>query len=96
LIVKAKKNNAVSRSLLWLTLGLIAALTGCRKFSEGECVQNVRDGYIWRITEVSFYNKYTVQSWTNGKWGTPVEGSNLNLDSGYVKVPCPFSTQMGP
>ena len=92
---KVKKNNAVSRLLL-LTLGLIAALTGCRKFNEGECVQNVRDGYIWRITEISFYNKYSVQGWTNGKWGTPVEDSNLNLNSGYVKVTCPFSTQMGP
>jgi hypothetical protein len=94
-VCKPKKNNVVSRSLL-LTLGLIASLTGCRKFSEGECVQNVRDGYIWRITEIRFYNRYTVQSWTNGKWGTPVEDSNLNLNSGYVKVPCPFSTQMGP
>ena len=92
---KAKKISAVSRSLL-LTLGLVVALTGCRKFGEGECVQNVRDGYIWRITEISFYNKYAVQSWTNGKWGTPVDASNLNLNSGYVKVPCPFSTQMGP
>jgi hypothetical protein len=85
----------VSRSLLGLTLGLVAALSGCRKFSEGECVQDVRMGYIWRITEVSF-NKYTVQGWVNGKWGAPVDDSNLNLNSGYVKVPCPFSTQIGP
>ena len=94
-VVLRRRNNAVSRSLLWLLLGLIAALSGCRKFSEGDCVQDVRMGYIWRITDVSF-NKYTVQGWVNGKWAAPVENSNLNLSSGYVKVSCPFSTQIGP
>ena len=86
----------MSRSLLGLTLGLVAALSGCRKFSEGECVQDVRMGYIWRIAEVSFFNKYRVQAWMNEKWGAPVDGDMLNLNSGYVKVSCPFSTQIGP
>jgi len=88
--------TVVSRPLLWLTRGLIAALSGCGKFNEGDCVQDVRMGYIWRITEVSFFNKYRVQAWMNGKWGAPVDGDTLNLNSGYVKVSCPFSTQIGP
>jgi hypothetical protein len=94
--VNVVKQPRVSRPLLWLTLGLIVALSGCGKFNEGDCVQDVRMGYIWRITEVSFFNKYRVQAWMNGKWDAPVDGDTLNLNSGYVKVSCPFSTQIGP
>ena len=39
-------------------------------------------GYIWRITEVSFFNKYRVQAWMNGKWDAPVDGAIDALGAG--------------
>jgi len=69
----------------------LALVTGCAKFRHGDCIQNVKDGYIWRITAVHF-KTYTVQGWSNGKWGLPVDESAALFDSRYVKISCPFST----
>jgi hypothetical protein len=79
------------RSILTF-LVLVTSVSGCAKFREGDCIQNVEDGFIWRITAVHF-NRYTMQGWFDGKWGLPVDGSFDTFDSGYVKISCPFSTQ---
>jgi hypothetical protein len=73
---------------------VLTVAAGCTKFKEGECIQHVKDGFIWRITAVQF-NKYkTVQGWFDGKWGLPVDPDNFNPDDGrYVKISCPMSTQ---
>ena len=70
----------------------VISLTGCAKFSEGDCLQNVKDGFIWRVSKVHFY-KYTVQGWFDGKWGLSVDGPFDTFDSHYVKISCSFSTQ---
>ena len=76
--------------LVFLLLGVF--LGGCAKFGEGDCIQNVNDGHVWRITAVHF-NKYTAQGWFDGKWGLLVDFPFDLLNSSYVKIPCPFSNQ---
>src|SRR5262245_47354005 len=50
-------------------LGLFLVFGGCSpEYQAGDCIQNPKDGYIWRITTVEF-GKYTAQGWVNGKWG---------------------------
>jgi hypothetical protein len=73
---------------------LATSIIGCTKFSEGDCIQHVGDGFIWSITEVRL-RTYTVQGWFDGKWGLPVDESAGTFDSlgRYVKISCPFSTQ---
>ncbi|RJQ39840.1 MAG: hypothetical protein C4550_04630 [Nitrospiraceae bacterium] len=74
-----------------LSLIVLISLFGCAKFKEGECIQNISDGTIWRITEVHF-TKYTAQGWYAGKWGYAVKGlPSDTFDSRYVTVACPFS-----
>ena len=75
-----------------ILLFAVTSLIGCAKFREGDCIQNVKDGFIWRITKVHF-NKYVVQGWFNGKWGLSEDGPFYTFDSRYVKISCPFSTQ---
>ena len=65
---------------------------GCAKFSPGSCVQNVNDGFIWRITEVGIKG-YKIQGWFDGKWGLVVDASFSILDE-CVKITCPFSTKI--
>lgn len=77
---------------IFIFLALVTSVTGCAKFRDGDCIQNVKDGHIWRITAVHF-KTYTVQGWFNGKWGLPVDESVGPVDSRYVKISCPFSTQ---
>ena len=77
---------------LVLVLSLLAFLIGCAKFSEGDCIQNTKDGYIWRITKVGI-TQYTTQGWVESKWGLPVAASFNTYDSVYVKIACPFSSQ---
>lgn len=79
------------RSILIFLL-LVTSVGGCAKYREGDCIQDVKDGYIWRIAAVHF-NRYTMQGWSDGKWGLPVNGSFDTFDSRYVKISCPFSTQ---
>jgi hypothetical protein len=55
--------------------------------------QNVKDGYIWRITAVESA-KYTAQGWVNGKWGLTVSMEPDVTRRRYVKVQCPFSTDV--
>ena len=73
-----------------LILIVLISLFGCAKYKEGECIQKVSDGTIWRITAVH-YREYTLQGWFDGKWGLPVNGPFDIFDSPYVKVTCPFS-----
>ena len=82
------------RLVLPLTL-CIVALTGCANYRAGDCVQNIDDGYIWRITEVHL-RQYTVQGWQDqdGAWGLPGELLFRVIDSAYVQIPCPFSTEV--
>src|SRR5262245_31324280 len=75
-----------------ICLLLVTSLSGCAKFREGDCIQNVKDGFIWRTTAVRF-NRYTMQGWFDGKWGLPADGPFSTFDSGYVKISCPFSSQ---
>lgn len=75
-----------------LILPLLASLIGCAKLSEGDCIQNTKDGYIWRITKVGI-TQYTMQGWSEGKWGLPVASSFNSYDSGHVKIACPFSVK---
>lgn len=77
---------------LILILALVASFAGCAKFKEGDCIQNTKDGYIWRITRVGV-SEYTMQGWLDGKWGVAANGSFDTFDSRYVKISCPFSTQ---
>ena len=75
-----------------LVFVLLVSLTGCAKFKEGECIQNPRDGFVWRITKVGI-RKYVLQGWFDGEWGQPVDASFSEYDSRYIKVSCPFTTQ---
>ena len=77
---------------LILILALVASFAGCAKFKEGDCIQNTKDGHIWRITRVGV-SQYTMQVWLDEKWGVAVNGSFDSFDSRYVKISCPFSTQ---
>jgi hypothetical protein len=81
----------IRKSIVILSLS-VTFLTGCAKFGEGDCIQDPKNGYIWRITAVHF-NKYKIQGWLDGKWGLPVDGSSDTFDPYYVKISCPFSTQ---
>jgi hypothetical protein len=79
--------------------GIVAAsfgLAGCAKYEPGDCLQHVHDGHVWRITYYSWSDGYSAQGWLNGKWGIPVgRQPRFNFDSaGYVKVACPFSTEI--
>ena len=48
-------------------LGLFLVFGGCSPdYQAGDCIQNPKDGYIWRITAVES-GKYTAQGWVNGK-----------------------------
>ena len=74
---------------------LLLFAAGCAEYRAGECVQNSKDGYIYRVTAVSFVgDEYTVQGWLHGKWGIPVEAPASMLRGRYVKVGCPFSTEV--
>jgi hypothetical protein len=79
-------------------LGVIATavlvINGCKRFEAGECVQNVRDGYVWRIISDSWIDGYSAQGWVNGKWGVPLKGNLPISRNDHVKVPCPFSQKM--
>ena len=78
---------------IFVLLVLQLALAGCRKFRDGECIQNVNDGFIWRIATVGS-DKYTMQGWNDGRWGLPVDGAfDIFESSRYVKISCPFSTE---
>jgi hypothetical protein len=58
-------------------LVLFLVFGGCSaEYQAGDCIQNPKDGYIWRITAVEF-GKYTAQGWVNGKWGLTV---SMDLD----------------
>ena len=70
----------------------LTPLTGCAKFKEGDCIQNLEDGYIWRIASVET-GKYILQGWVDGKWGLPVDGPFNIFSSRYVKIQCPFTTE---
>ena len=82
-------------------LGLFLVFGGCSpEFQAGDCIQNTKDGYIWRITAVEF-GKYTAQGWVkggvrsaDGKWGLTVPMDPDVLRGRYVKVQCPFSTEV--
>jgi len=79
----------VSRLLLGLViLGLLMSLNGCGQLKAGECVQNINDKHIWRITAARL-NGYTVQEWVNGKWSAPVDITDISYRSDYVKISCP-------
>ena len=90
LILRIHERDMLKSILVFLFV--ISTVTGCAKFSEADCIQNLKDGFIWRITKVHF-NKYTVQGWFHGKWGQSVDGPFSTFDSEYVKISCPFSTQ---
>ncbi len=81
--------------LLLLTLLIVVSLFGCAKFKEGECIQNISDGTIWRVTAVNYtpvhFREYTMQAWYDGKWGRPVNLPFNAVASRYVTVTCPFS-----
>jgi hypothetical protein len=53
---------------------LVTFLGGCAKFQEGDCIQNVKDGFVWRIIEVHL-DRYTMQGWFDGKWGLVVDST---------------------
>ena len=75
-------------------LVLFLVLGGCSSdYQAGDCIQNPEDGYIWRITAVEF-GKYTAQGWVNGKWGLTVPMGPDVPKGRYVKVQCPFSTEV--
>jgi hypothetical protein len=75
-----------------VVLGLLLVFGGCSPdYQAGDCIQNPKDGYIWRITAVEF-GKYTVQGWINGEWGLTVPMDPDIPRGQYVKVKCPFST----
>ena len=80
------------RSFL-IVLVLASSVTGCTKFKEGDCIQHVNEGWVWRIIAVH-YRKYTMQGWFDGEWGINVEASSSNYNSRYVKISCPFSTKI--
>ena len=82
----------LSRTVLCLIVGLLTLLSGCGKFKAGNCIQHVKDGFIYRITNVSLMGGYTVQGWYDGKWGVPVDASDLSF-ANYVQISCPFSTK---
>jgi hypothetical protein len=78
--------------ILLLTISLTAC--GQSKYYEGECIQNVGDGFVWRIVKMGF-SKCTVQGWFGKKWGIPVtEACGVLDDSQYVKVRCPSSEEI--
>jgi hypothetical protein len=75
-------------------LGLFLVFGGCSpEYQAGDCIQNPKDGYIWRITAVEF-GKYTAQGWVNGKWGLTIPMDPDVPTGRYVKVQCPFSTEV--
>ena len=77
---------------MMLVACILIPLTGCAKFKEGDCIQNPKNGSIWRITKVGV-SRYMLQGWFDGKWGLPVDESFRKFDSRYVEISCPFSTQ---
>jgi hypothetical protein len=76
----------ILRSLLFVAA--LAALNGCGSLKATDCVQNVNDKHVWRITAVHF-NAYTVQVWIDGKWGPPTDIVDMSYRRDYVKVACP-------
>jgi hypothetical protein len=75
-------------------LGLFLVFGGCSaEYQADDCIQNPKDGYIWRITAVES-GKYTAQGWVNGKWGLTVAMAPDVPRGRYVKVQCPFSTEV--
>ena len=76
----------ILRSLLFVAA--LAALNGCGSLKAADCVQNVNDKHVWRITAVHF-NAYTVQVWIDGKWGPPTDIVDMSYRRDYVKVACP-------
>src|SRR5262245_31579677 len=82
-------------TLIAVSLLIASFLSGCSKFSEGDCIQEVNYGSIWRITAVNFFGEYEVQWWVaglspgrKGVWTFPTKG----LPSArYVKIACPVS-----
>jgi hypothetical protein len=76
-------------------LGLLFLIFGgCSPdYQAGDCIQNSKDGYIWRIIAVES-GKYTAQGWINGKWGLTVPIDPEVPRGRDVKVQCPFSTEV--
>lgn len=83
------------RLLLLLLIIASLFLFGCAKFKEGECIQDISDGTIWRVTAVNYtpvhFREYTIQAWYDGKWGQPVSLPFNAFGSRYVPMACPFS-----
>ena len=50
-------------------------LVGCNHqatYSSGECIQDIRDGVVWRINSVDGSGQYTAQIFFNNQWGPAV------------------------
>jgi len=73
-------------------LFLVFGLTGCAKYGEGDCVQDVKLGLIVRVVEVRF-TSYKIQEWIDNKWAFFQEPPFAALDSDTVKISCPFSVE---
>lgn len=80
--------------LIMIGICLCVCLNGCgnSKFREGACFQNIKDGFVWRVVKVGF-NEITIQGLFDGKWGILVSTKGSVLESDYVKIECPFTTQ---
>lgn len=77
-----------------VVLGFFLVFGGCSpNYQPGDCIQNSKDGYIWRISAVEL-GKYMAQGWVNGKWGFTVPMDPDVPRGRYVKVQCPFSTEV--
>ena len=72
---------------------VLFSLSGCAKFEAGDCIQNPQDGFVYRVTKVMGM-KYQLQGWFNGKWGLSVDGPTSTFDSRYIKITCPFATEV--
>ena len=56
-----------------LIVSFLASLVGCAKFKEGDCIQNIEAGYIWRITAVK------VRPFTNSPYRAGLMGNRAWL-----------------
>ncbi len=65
------------------------------KFHSGECIQDYRDGYIWRVNNFNL-GTYSLMGWQDNAWGSEVKFNKDTLEredySGtivYHQVDCP-------
>ena len=79
------------RLLRSLVLLFVLGLAGCAKYAEGDCIQDVKYGFIYRIVEVRF-TSYKVQEWIDNKWTFFQEPSFGALNSDHVKISCPVQS----